>query len=240
MKVWTNLLACLLVIFSFNTFARADDDDGWESESGWEDLDDGKNPAKEKEQAMAMGPTSLPAGDVAVRLSAGFAMSQLGVHIGVLDRLDLIAEAALPWTDLGNTWIAGGGMKVMAFGKPGGFKYTFKLKAFYVMYSDADSASGYLPEGLALWPSFMVGMKVKGGCFYGELGAFLFPYTSAGSNRHDVFMGIPAHFGGEIYATDWFHIFINVDLVLASPIAFFTAAFIGPFNIIEAGVVFIL
>jgi len=202
---------------------------------------DGKTKSSEEaSHAMAMGPSTLPAGDVAIRLSGGYAMPQLGVHVGLLDRLDLIAEVETPWGDLGNTWIAGGGLKVIAFGKPGGLQYTFKFKAYSIMYSDAESASGYLPEGLAIWPSFMVGMNVKGGCFYGEIGAFVVPYTTSDSNYSNTFMGVPAHFGGEIYITDWVHIFINVDLVLASPIAFFTSVFVGPFNIIETGVVFII
>ncbi len=237
-------LLILISLVAFGAFDRpavaGDDDDGWDSESGWEDLDDGKSVKKENSRAMAMGPATLPAGRVALRMSAGGFFGQFGAHVGLLDRLDLILEGETPWTDMGNTWIAGGGLKVLAIGKSGGLQYTFKLKVLDIMYSDPSTASSYLPEGVAIWPSMMVGMNVKGGCFYGEIGAFIVPQTTSDSNYSSVFMGVPAHFGGEIYITDWMHVFINVDLIIGSPIGFTVTSFVGPFNIVEFGTVFII
>jgi hypothetical protein len=222
--------------------AWADDDDEWGSESGWDELDDpGK--AKQGEEVyppMVMAPETLPAGHVGLRGSAGVQFASLGVHVGVTDWMDVIADGYMPWDDPGNTYMFGGGLKFMIHGKRGDFQYCLKLKGYDVYYSDPEKASRLLPKGFGLWPSFMIGMNVKGGSFYGEVGGLFFPWIANDSNNTYMFHGIPAHFGGEIYVTDWFHVFINVDLLLSFHYAIFTLALTGPFNLVEAGVVFVI
>ena len=180
-----------------------------------------------------------PPGFVGLRGSAGVLFASMGAHVGVTDWMDFIADGYMPYEDAGNTWMFGGGAKFRIHGKRGDFQYCMKLKAYGVHYDDPDSASSRLPKGLGLWPSFMVGMNVKGGSFYGELGALVFPWVADDSNNLKVFQGLPAHFGGEIYVTEWFHVFINVDILLSFHYSILVMALQGPFNLVEAGVVFV-
>ena len=230
---WVLMLAMLLLP---GEFAAADD---WDDQSGWDELEN-KQPKKDGEfKAMMLDPGGLPAGDFGFRFSTGLLYSSLGAHVGVLDRLDLIAETLIPYQGIGQTWMVGGGLKVNIYGRTGVFQSAIKLKAYGIFYSDSDAVEN-LSEGMALWPSFMIGLRVKGGSIYAEVGAILYPYTTSSSNQTELFGGIPGHFGGEIYITDWFHVFINVDLVLASPVRFFSFGLTGPFNYIEAGAIFII
>jgi len=219
----------------------AADDDDWGSESGWDDLDDPNKAKKDAEEfpPMVMAPETLPPGYVGIRGSGGLLFASLGAHVGVTDWMDVIADGYMPYEDAGNTWMFGGGLKFRIHGKRGDFQYCLKLKGYGVTYADPAAASGKLPKGFGVWPSFMVGMNVKGGSFYGEIGGLFFPWVADDSNNTHVFQGLPAHFGGEIYVTDWFHVFINVDLLLSFHYAIFALALSGPFNLIEAGVVFV-
>ncbi|MBW2704271.1 MAG: hypothetical protein JRF33_25915 [Deltaproteobacteria bacterium] len=216
-------------------FAAADD---WEDQSGWDEMEDNKTKEGEH-RSMMLGAGGLPAGDFGLRLSTGLLYANAGVHVGILDRLDLIAESLFPYETLGDIWMVGGGLKVNIHGRTGLFQSAIKLKAYGIIYGDEAGAQN-MSEGLALWPSFMIGLNVKEGCIYAELGAMLYPYTTSSSLQKDVFGGLPAHFGGEIYINDWFHMFINVDLLLASPVSFFTYGLSGPFNYIEVGALFII
>ena len=222
--------------------ALADEDEGgWGSESGWEDLDD-SNKTKQDEPLppMMMAAETLPPGYLGFRASGGLLFGALGVHVGVLDWMDVIADAYMPYEDIGNTWMFGGGLKFRIHGKRSTFQYALKLKGYGVYYDDPNSASNFLPKGFGLWPSFMVGMNVKGGSFYGELGGLFFPYVTDDSNSTAIWRGMPAHFGGEIYITDYFHIFINVDILISFGWGMFSYNLTGPFNLLEVGVNFIL
>jgi hypothetical protein len=226
----------LLAFIAPPVFAEEDDD--WD-ESRWEELDEPKKDTGE-EKPMLMGPHTLPAGSFGLRLSGGLMFTSVGAQFGLLDRLDLIVDAYAPWKDLGNTWMVGGGAKVNLHGRHSTFAYAFTLKAYGIFYSDVTGAVAELPEGVALWPTFMIGMKIKEGCFYGEIGPFLFVHNTSQSTNTYVFQGVPAHFGGEIYITDMIHIFINVDIIFSGYFGIFTMDLTGPFNTIEAGVVFVL
>ena len=230
-------LAIILIAFAASPVLAEDDD--WD-ESRWEELDEPREESTE-ERPMLMGPHTLPAGNFGLRLSAGMMLTSAGAHYGVADRLDLIVDAYAPWKDLGNTWMIGGGAKVNLHGSKSTFAYAFTLKAYGIFYGDVTGAVSHLPEGMAIWPTFMIGMKVKEGCFYGEIGPFLFVHHSDQSQTSDyVFQGVPAHFGGEIFITESIHIFINVDLMISGYFGIFTLNLTGPFNQIEAGVIFIL
>jgi len=235
--VWLGMILAVLVAMP----AAADDDDEWGGESGWEELDErnDEEDAALYSRPMVLGTHTLPAGKFALRASGGLAYFNAGLHAGVLDRLDLLAETFFPYTDLGNTFLVGGGAKVRIYGH-GMWAYAFKLRAYGILYSSVNGAVKHLPEGLAVWPSFMIGMKIPQGCFYGEVGALIFPYTSSSSTQTYVFAGVPAHFGGEIYLTDWLHIYLNVDLVFSAFFGVFSMNLTGPFNGLEAGVLFIL
>ncbi|NMB75538.1 MAG: hypothetical protein GYA21_10470 [Myxococcales bacterium] len=188
---------------------------------------------------MALGPHTLPAGRMALRLSAGMLFSNLGAQVGVLDWLDLGAEAFMPHSDFGNTWMVGGGPKFRIYSQ-GRFAYAFNLRAFGIFYSSAGEAVKDLPEGLALFPSVQIGMKIKEGCFYGEVGLLFYPVTTSSSTQSYAFGGVPMHFGGEIYLTQWLHAFINVDIVFSGYFGVFSLYLTGPFNLLEGGLVFIL
>jgi hypothetical protein len=233
----TLILAVLLTALAAPPVIAEEDDD-WD-ESRWEELDEPREQDTE-EKPMMMGPHTLPAGNFGLRLSGGLMFTSVGAHFGLLDRLDLIVDAYAPWKDLGNTWMVGGGAKVNLHGRQSTFAYAFTLKAYGMFYSDVTGAVAELPEGVALWPTFMIGMKIKEGCFYGEIGPFLFVHNTSQSTNTYVFQGVPAHFGGEIYITDTIHIFINVDIIFSGYFGIFTMDLTGPFNTIEAGVVFIL
>jgi hypothetical protein len=232
-------LLSLIAAMAAGPIALADDDDDWGSESGWEDLDD-PNKAPMEAVPMMMAPETLPPGYLGFRASGGLLFGSLGVHVGVLDWMDVIADAYMPYEDIGNTWMFGGGLKFRIHGKRGSLQYALKLKGYGVYYADPDTASSVLPKGFGLWPSFMVGMNVKGGSFYGELGGLFFPYVTADSNSTDIWRGMPAHFGGEIYVTDYFHIFINVDILINFGWGMFSYRLTGPFNLLEVGVNFIM
>jgi hypothetical protein len=233
----TITLAILLAAFAVSP-VLAEEDDDWD-ESRWEELDEPRErPADE--MPMLMGPHTLPAGNFGLRLSGGMMFTSAGAHFGLLDRLDLIVDTYVPWSDLGNTWMIGGGAKVNLHGRRSTFAYAFTLKAYGIIYSDVTGAVAELPEGLALWPTFMIGMKIKEGCFYGEIGPFFFVHNSSQSTNSYVFQGVPAHFGGEIYVTDSIHLFINVDLIFSGYFSIFTMDLTGPFNLIEAGIIFIM
>jgi len=229
------LTACLCVP------AAAAADDEWEEESGWEELDEGTDEEHEAlfERPMVLGSHTLPAGHFGMRASGGFSFLNAGFHVGLHDRFDLLAEAFFPYVDMGNTFVVGGGAKVRIY-EHGMWAYAFKLKAYGIFYSEFNPDVENLPEGFALWPSFMVGLKIKQGCFYAEVGAFIFPYTSDSSAKTYVFSSVPAHFGGEIYLTDWLHVFINVDIILSAHFGVFTMGLTGPFNGVEAGFIFLL
>lgn len=217
--------------------ARADEN--WDG-TDWEELD--QRPAAKtepEERPMAQGPHTLPAGRFAFRASAGMLFSNLGAQAGLLDWLDLGAEVFMPHSDLGNTWMVGGGPKFRIYSQ-GRFAYALNLRAFGIFYSTAGEQVKDLPEGLALFPSIQIGMKIKEGCFYGEVGLLLYPVTSSSSTQSYVFGGVPAHFGGEIYITQWLHAFINVDIVFSGYFGVFTLNLTGPFNLLEGGLVFIL
>jgi len=234
----TLTLAVLLLAFTAPPAVAGEDDD-WD-ESRWEELDEPREKPIE-EKPMLMGPHTLPAGNFGLRLSGGLMFTSVGAHIGLMDRLDLIVDAYAPWQDLGNTWMLGGGAKVNLHGRQSTFAYAFTLKAYGIFYSDVTGAVSNLPEGVALWPTFMIGMKIKEGCFYGEIGPFLLVHHSAQSQTSAyVFQGVPAHFGGEIYITDLIHVFINVDIIFSGYFGIFTMNLTGPFNTIEAGVVFVM
>jgi hypothetical protein len=218
--------------------AAAAEQGDW-GESSWEELDQRPKTTPPDERPMAMGPQTLPAGKFALRTSAGLLYWNAGVQAGLLDWLDLGAELYQPYSDFGNTWLVGGGPKFRIY-QQGRFSYAFSLRAYGIFYSSAGEDVSRLPEGLALWPSFQIGMKIKEGCFYGEIGVLLYPYTTSSSSQGYVFGGVPAHFGGEIYITDWLHAFINVDIVLSSHFGVFLLELTGPFNLFEGGVVFIL
>jgi len=232
----TVLFAIMLIAFAAPPAVAEDDD--WD-ESRWEELDESREEPTE-ERPMLMGPHTLPAGNFGLRLSGGMMFTAAGAHFGVADRLDLIVDAIAPWTDMGNSWMVGGGAKVNLHGRKSTFAYAFTLKAYGIFYSDVTGAVSHLPEGMAIWPTFMIGMKIKEGCFYGEIGPFLFVHTSDQSTSEYVFQGVPAHFGGEIFVTESIHIFINVDLIISGYFGIFTLNLTGPFNLIEAGVVFVL
>ncbi len=220
--------------------APAADDDDWGAESGWEELDDPVESDEEEDYPpMVMAPETLPPGYVGLRGSAGVLFSAFGAHVGVTDWMDILADGYMPYTDAGNTWMFGGGLKFRIHGRRGDFQYCLKLKGYCVYYDDASQASSLLPKGFGLWPSFMIGMNVKGGSFYAEIGGLLFPWVAGDSNQTHIFQGLPAHFGGEIYVTDWFHVFMNVDILLSFFNPIFTMTMAGPFNLIEAGVVFV-
>lgn len=234
----TIALAVLLTAFAASP-VLAEEDDDWD-ESRWEELDEPRGDLSE-ERPMLMGPHTLPAGNFGLRLSAGMMFTSIGAQFGLLDRLDLIVDAYAPWTDLGNTWMIGGGAKVNLHGRNSTFAYAFTLKAYGIFYNDVTGAVSALPEGLALWPTFMIGMKIKEGCFYGEIGPYLIVHHSDQSQTDTyVFQGVPAHFGGEIFINESIHIFINVDLNFSSYFNIFTMDLTGPFNQFEAGVVFIM
>jgi len=227
----------LLLVFTAPP-VLAEEDDDWD-ESRWEELDEPKKDIS-GELPMLMGPHTLPAGSFGLRLSGGLMFTSFGAQIGLLDRLDLIVDAYAPWEDLGNTWMVGGGAKVNLHGRHSTFAYAFTLKAYGIFYSDVTGAVAELPEGVALWPSFMIGMKIKEGCFYGEIGPFFFVHNTSQSTNTYVFQGVPAHFGGEIYITDTIHVFINVDIIFSGYFGVFTMDLTGPFNTIEAGVILVL
>jgi hypothetical protein len=235
--VWLSIVLALL----WAVPAAAADDDDWGDESGWEELDQrtDKQDKALDQRPMALGTHTLPAGKFALRAAAGLAYFDAGLHAGVLDRLDLLADTFFPYTDLGNTFLVGGGAKLRIYGH-GMWAYAFKLRAYGILYRSVNGEVKHLPEGLAVWPSFMIGMKIPQGCFYAEVGALIFPYTSVSSTQSYVFAGVPAHFGGEIYLTDWVHVYLNVDLVFSAFFGVFTMNLTGPFNGLEAGVLFIL
>lgn len=218
-----------------------DDDDDWGDQSGWEELDNrtDKQDEERDKRPMVLGSHTLPAGKLALRAAAGLAYFDAGLHFGLLDRLDLLADTLFPYTDLGNTFLVGGGLKLRIYNH-GMWAYAFKLRAYGIVYRSANEAVENLPEGFAVWPSFMVGLKIPQGCFYAEVGALIFPYTSSSSTQGYVFAGVPAHFGGEIYLSDLIHIYLNVDLVFSAFFGVFTMQLTGPFNGLEAGVLFVL
>jgi hypothetical protein len=238
---FVSVCCCCLVLAAFPVLAA--DDDDWGDESGWDELDDPSKAPKAGEDEyppMVMAPETLPPGYVGIRGSAGLLFSSLGLHVGLTDWLDVIADGYMPYEDVGNTWMFGGGLKFRIHGKRGDFQYCLKLKGYGVYYDDPSQASAVLPKGFGIWPAFMIGMNVKGGSFYGEIGALVFPWVADDSNVTRIFQGIPAHFGGEIYVTDWFHVFINVDILLAWYTSVFAYHLTGPFNMLEVGVVFLL
>jgi hypothetical protein len=238
MICWKRTICLVALLLAQPAMAE---DDGWGDESGWEDLDEGTDKEREElfERAMMNGTHTLPAGRFGFRASAGVSYFNFGAQAGVHDWVDVLAEAYMPYKDFGNTWLVGGGAKVRVYGH-GIWAYAFKLKAYAIFYSDVNEDVKNLPEGFALWPSFMIGMKIKQGCFYGEVGAFLFPYTSGSSTHTYVFSGVPAHFGGEIYITDWLHVFLNVDLVFSAHFGVFSLGLTGPFNGVEGGFLFLI
>jgi hypothetical protein len=216
--------------------APAEDDDDW-GDPGFEELD-GARKEEPATRPMMMGTHTLPAGHFGLRLSGGLLWLNAGAHLSVHDRVDVLADAFMPYRDFGNTWMVGGGAKVNIY-QHGIFAYAFKLKLYGILYRDVTGAVDQLPEGLAIWPAFMIGMKIKEGCFYAEVGPLLYAYTGGGSSTDRVFQAFPMHFGGEIYVTDWFHVFINVDLIWSSHFGLFAMALTGPFNGLEGGVVFL-
>jgi hypothetical protein len=207
------------------------EDDDWDG-SRWEELDEPGN-EKAEERPMMLGAQTLPAGRFGLRLSAGYPFITAGLHAGLADRVDLIAEALMPYTMLGDALLVGGGMKVNIFGHGQRFRYALKLRVFGILYSDegTDGLQNLAP-GLLIWPSFVAGFHVKEGCFYGEAGLALYPFIGEGSEHDYVFYGVPMHFGGEIYLTDLVHLFINVDFSFS----IFGVLFTG----LEGGVLFIL
>ncbi len=219
------------------TAAGAEEDEDW-GETGWEELDNRPAQKQLDDRPMAMGPHTLPAGKFALRTSAGLLYWNAGFQAGLLDWLDLGAEFFQPYTDMGNTWLVGGGPKFRIF-QQGKFAYAFSLRAYGLFYSSRGEAVSRLPEGLALWPSFQIGMKIKEGCFYAEIGVLFYPFTSSSSSQGYIFGGVPAHFGGEIFITDWLHAFINVDLVFSGHFGVFILELTGPYNLFEGGMVFL-
>ncbi len=235
----TNSWICVWAIFGLLGAGPAGADDDWDG-ANWEELDQRPaTTAEPEERPMALGPHTLPAGRVALRASAGMLFSNLGAQVGVLDWLDLGGEVFMPHSDFGNTWMVGGGPKFRIYSQ-GRFAYAFNLRAFGIFYSSAGEAVKDLPEGLALFPSIQIGMKIKEGCFYGEVGLLFYPVTSSSSTQSYAFGGVPAHFGGEIYITRWLHAFINVDIVFSGYFGVFSLYLTGPFNLLEGGLVFIL
>lgn len=222
-------LAIILITFAAGPVIAEDDD--WD-ESRWDELDEDEGENRE-ERAMMLGAQTLPAGRFGLRLSVGYPYIAAGLHAGVADRVDLIAEGLVPYTMLGDAFLLGGGMKVNIFGHKKMFRSALKLRVFGILYSDEgqDDLQNLAP-GLLIWPSFVAGFHVKEGCFYGEAGLALFPYIGEGSEQDYVFYGVPMHFGGEIYLTDLIHFFINVDM------SFTVFGFI--FTGLEGGILLIL
>ncbi|MBW1872291.1 MAG: hypothetical protein JRJ19_09510 [Deltaproteobacteria bacterium] len=233
-----------LTIFLMLFFAApllAEDEDDWGEESEWEELDENQGEKKDDKEVwpMMLGTHTLPAGDFGFRISAGVQSLIVGAHVGVHDRVDLLADTFLPHSDIGNTWMAGGGVKVRVYGH-GNWAYAFKFRVYGTFYSETNDTVKDLPESIAVWPSFMIGMNVKEGCFYAEIGTLLNVHTFSESTGSYVFSAFPAHFGGEIYITDWFHVFINVDIVISAHFGVFGLGLTGPFQLIEGGFVFLI
>jgi hypothetical protein len=235
-----NWPALFLVLFVAAPLLAEEEDD-WGEESEWEELDEQQVDKKDKKEVwpMMLGTHSLPAGDFGFRLSAGVQSSIIGAHVGVHDRVDLLVDTFLPHKDIGNTWMAGGGVKVRVFGH-GNWAYAFKFRVYGTFYTETNESVVDLPETIAVWPSFMIGMNVKEGCFYAEIGTLLNVHTFSQSTKSYVFSAFPAHFGGEIYITDWLHVFINVDIVLSPYFGVFGLGITGPFQLIEGGFIFLI
>lgn len=223
--VWTVILCVAL-----SEPALADDDDDWGG--GWDELDEPRARDPEEIEPMVLGAQTLPAGRFGLRLSAGYPFVTAGVHAGLADRFDLIGEFMMPYTLPGKLFLVGGGGKVNIFGFGEKFRSAFKLRALGILYPGSDDELYKMAPGMLIWPSFVIGMKVKEGCFYGEVGLILYPYIEEGAERDYVFYSVPMHFGGELNITDLIHVFINVD---------FGFTIFGPiFTGIEGGVLFVL
>jgi hypothetical protein len=231
----TLVSSCLLI----TTPAKGEGDDNWFDDESPASQDGNQTPAKRKYDPFVMGPAPLNSGVFGARLSTGLYFINLGAHAGLAKNLEALIEGMTPYNDFGGNWMAGGGIKVKLHGERGKLQYSFKLKTHLLFHRDSKTDSSGLLEGLSLWPSFMIGMDVQGGCFYGEVGFFLMPYATEDSGSRSFFYGMPAHFGGEMPVTDSIHIFINVDILLATPYEFFITGLRGPFNMAEVGMVYL-
>ncbi len=200
----------MLVLLGYPSSTRASEDD-------WDRTTFHDTPPTETstgDAAMVLGAQTLPAGTFAAKLAAGHPFLTGGIHVGLSKRIDLLAEAKIPFSEFGKAWLFGGGAKLNLYSQNGRFFSAFKIRAFALLYDDPDNELQAMAPGLMIWPSFVMGMKVKEGCFYGEAGMILYPYIDPGSDRDYIFYSAPIHFGGEIYISDNLHMFINVDIGL--------------------------